>query len=358
VDEHSPAAGEEALDEGCALGRRRARRQHASEPAPGLVRVQLLGVEEQPAGASSDHRRDLRRPDEAGQRAVPAGQLIGVVEQGQRGLCGLEPARHGRCFFRGHAGAGGTEPGRDPHDEACEHGVERSTVRAPHVAVAPGSGQRAERVHQLGHVGVDRRSGGEAGHQRSERRRQVGQEAALDGAGQLGQAGLLAGALHRVGRRGSLDRRAVRAPLDQPDGQLGLPAQLPRLAERPCGATALDELPPRHLEERQAVQQVRPRQLRGAAQVQLQRPVVQPEAQASLGGGEVPSQRHHRCVVGNRAHGRAHHEVVLDQGHRRRPAFAEDGSSGVRHLGQPRLRAAAQRRERLGQAGGVDDLRR
>ena len=358
MDEHGPAAGQEALDERRALGRWRARREHPAEPAPGLVRAQLLGVEEQAARPAPHHRRDLRRPDQAGERAVPGGQLVGLAEQREGGLRGLEPARHRRRLLGRQPGARGTEPGRDPHDEPREDRVQRSPVRAPHVAVAPGPGQRAERVHQLGHVGVDRRPGGEAGHQRLQRRRQVGQEAPLDGAGQLGQAGLLTGPLDGVGRGGRLDRGAVRAALHQPDGQLGLPAQPPRLPEGPRRATALDQLTPRHLEERQPVEQVRPGQLRRPAQVELQGPVLQLQAQAALGGREVPSERHHRRVVRHRAHRGADHEVVLDQRHGRRAAFAEHGGRGVGHLGQPGQGTAAQRRQRLGQAGGVDHLRR
>jgi hypothetical protein len=180
---------------------------------------------------------------------------------------------------------------------------------------------------------VDRRPSGEAGHQRLQRRRQVGQEASLDGPGQLGQAGVLTGPLDGVGAAAA--STVVPYALRSTSRTASSGSQRSRHV---CGtsprATALDQLTPRHLEERQPVEQVRPGQLRRPAEVELQGPVLQLQAQAALGGREVPGQRHHRRVVRHRAHGRAHHEVLLDQRHRRRAAFAEHRGRGVGHLGQ------------------------
>ena len=107
------------------------------------------------------------------------------------------------------------------------------------------------------HVGVDRGPLGHDLHQLGQGAGEVGQQAPLDGAGELGQAGLALRDLDGVGRRGGLDRGAERAALDEAHRQLRLPAELPGLAERARRAPALDQGPPGHAEDGEAVQQPR-----------------------------------------------------------------------------------------------------
>ena len=126
---------------------------------------------------------------------------------------------------------------------------------------------------------------------------QVGEEALLDEPSQGGEVGRLLGQLGDLGlgRRG--DGVAVEARLDHGHGELGVPLELPGLLEGAGGAAArVGALAPVDAEERQAVEQDRPGQLRLASEVELDdcRRGAGSEPQRPLLSREVRGERHHR----------------------------------------------------------------
>ena len=117
-----------------------------------------------------------------------------MIDQRQRACDAAEALDHHRRRVVVERRARGDEPGEHAHDQAVEHRAQRRHVGGPHVAVALGVGERPERRHQLGDVGI---VGGT--------RRELDDDR-LDGVGEIGQQRQVEG-----GRRARAARRRWRA---------------------------------------------------------------------------------------------------------------------------------------------------
>ena len=185
---------------------------------------------------------------------MPEAPPVGVVHQADRGVGPNDGVEHvgGRRVVERGAGRGKSHA--DPRDHPRRRVADHRGIGLSHVPVTHQVGQRRQGLHQLRHVGPDRRTRLDLLHDLLDRGGQVGEHRAIEQDRQRRQVGLVLGAVGGEGRRGVLDSRPPEAGLDQRDGQLGRPLKSPRLLERPL-ARGLRHGPPAHAQQGQPVQQ-------------------------------------------------------------------------------------------------------
>ena len=244
----------------------------------------------------------------------------------------------------------------DP-DVLCEEFIDGEEVTCP----VPGEAREwRQRIEQRIDITALRRGIAHAREQPPGGLWQLGEQHAIEPVDQPGEA---AGARDRIerARRGSRSDRLAPAPgLDQVHRELRPPDQLPVFVEGAAPARrAGARLAPGQVEQAQPVQQAGAFAIERLAQVEVEIAVRsrRGEAQALLFAGEIARERRGRHVIGHAPEPVADFEFAADQRERERLAGAQRRVRGLFEIGQIRPGASAQRRQRLGEAQRVDQLR-
>ena len=237
---------------------------------------------------------------------------------------------------------------------------QQRTVGLAHAAVAEHPRQRRHGSDQLQRIAGGGRARLQTGADGMHRRFQVGQQRLIDQRRQRGQRFQRLALLGDAGGGGVGHGGAVAAGLDQLDGQLGLPAQHPGLAEGAPAAPATAQPPPGNAQQAQAVQQVAAGQVGGVAQVEFERALQRLgfEAQAFLLLLQVALQGHGGHIGRHLAQALAHRQGAVDELQRRGIAHEHGGAHRFVHVVQARRAVAAHGGQRVRQPDGLDDVGR
>ena len=361
MQQHQGALVEETFEPGG--GRRRiiGERQSQRQTARGRLQIRLLGIEQQARGQTADQGMTGRALGETHQRLRPRLLELRVLKQTQRAVGTLDGRTHGAggLVVERRAGAGQRERGaRHQPGEDMSH---QTAVGLAHVAVAQDRGQRRNGAQHLGHVAGD---GGlilQTARHRHDGRLQIREQQTIDQFAQGRQRVGVFGGIDDAAGGGFLDAVTPAAGLDDGQRVPRLPLQRPDLVEG-----ALDRAPgalhfaPVDPEQRQTVQQVTARQIRGFAQVEIERLAARLRFQAhrALALGDVTLQGHDRGLLRDASQPLADDERAMDEPQRRLLALADDRAQRLVEFVETGLRTLAHGRQRIGQPHGLDQMGR
>ena len=315
VDEEQRLAGEEAVEPGRGGRGRGAGGEPAAQARGRLVVREVPAVEQQPVDASGDGAVDGLVATDGHERLGPRVAQVVAVDERHTAVGRLDGGAHGGRAVVVEARARGAQPDGRAHDDGLEHVRHVGDVDSAHVAVAARPRERLDGLEQGLGVVLPGRALGQRGHDGAQSLGQVGEQALLDEPAEDAEVGRLPRLLGDAGLGGAADGRAVEARLDDGDGELGCPLELPRLLEGARRAAGVDLRAPRDVEDGESVQQHRPGELGLAAQVELhdRRGRGRLEPQGLLLPREVAGQRHHRRRLGHPAEQLADDERAVDE---------------------------------------------
>ena len=322
-------------------------------------------VEEQPARPAGDEPVEAVLVDEAAERLPPRRAVVGVVEQRDRAVDAIDQPRRSRAAASSSSEAAAAA--RPTQIRATSPSTTPATAVASvpaDVAVAQDAGERRQRVHQRRHVRADRGHvadplDDDARPPRGRSARRTASISSVSG-GQPRRRRSRASIADRRGRL--LDRVAEPAGGDEVDDELGLPGERPDLVERAALAADLARGRP-HVDAEESRAGGAGGSGRGRSRSAGRGRSSSGRAPASCGAGASRARGRRRAA--RRAHRAAISPMTRPTISRSRTsrerqvrAEREAGADRLVELRERRHGAAAHRGERLGEAGGLDEVGR